>query len=87
MCSLPTYLFQSPSGKLDDKKPLIVEGEKPECHLTLSTYREWCKRFAAGLRKAGFKPGDRLLLFSGNTIFFSVVHMGTVSAIVQRRAR
>lgn len=79
VCSLPTYLFESPTAALNDK-PIIIDGEKPECFLTLKTYREWAKRFAAGLKKAGFQPGDRLLLFSGNALFFGVVQMGTIMA-------
>lgn len=79
VCSLPTYLFQSPWAPLDDK-PIVIEGERPEYFLTLKTYRDWSKRFAAGLKKAGFQQGDRLLLFSGNSLFFSVVQMGTVMA-------
>jgi long-subunit acyl-CoA synthetase (AMP-forming) len=63
-----------------DDKPLIIDGEQPEYYLTLHTYREWSKRLAVGLKEAGFKPGDRLLLFSGNTIFFSVVQFATIMA-------
>lgn len=78
-CSLPSYLFPSQVGSLGDT-PLIIDGERPDVYLTHTTYRDWAKRLAAGLRKAGFRPGDRLLLFSGNTIFFSVVQFGTIMA-------
>ena len=37
-------------------------------------------RLAAGLKKAGFQTGDRLLLFSPNTIFFTSVQYGTIMA-------
>lgn len=33
-----------------------------------------------GLRKAGLQPGDRVLLFSGNNLFFPVVFMGVIMA-------
>ncbi|PPJ53900.1 hypothetical protein CBER1_04615 [Cercospora berteroae] len=78
-CSLPTYLFKSPTAKLENK-PLVIEGAKPENYLTHNTYREWCMRFAAGLQKAGLQPGDRVMLFSGNTIFFTSVLFGTIMA-------
>ncbi|EGP91201.1 unnamed protein product [Zymoseptoria tritici ST99CH_1A5] len=78
-CSLPTYLFGSATAQLDDK-PVIIDGEQPEYNLSLHSYREWSKRLAVGLKRAGFKPGDRLLLFSGNTIFFSVVQFATIMA-------
>ncbi|THW63174.1 acetyl-CoA synthetase-like protein [Aureobasidium pullulans] len=78
--SLPTYVFGSPSAPLPET-PLLLDAEKSEkYHLSASDLREWCKRFAAGLQKAGLKPGDRVLLFSGNTLFFPVVFLGTIMA-------
>jgi len=76
---LSTYVFPKQTGPLGDK-PLIIDAERPEYHLTHTTYRDWCKRFAAGLVKNGFKPGDRLLLFSGNAIFFPVVFHAAIMA-------
>ena len=77
---LPSFVFKSPNGKLDDKKPILIDSDKPEYYLTHHTYREWSKRLATGLRKAGLKPGDRVLLYSGNSVFFPVVIQGTVMA-------
>lgn len=78
-CSLLDYLFTSSTAVLSGQ-PILLDADRPEYHLTLHTYREWSKRLAAGLRQRGFKPGDRLLLYSGNTIFFPVVMMGTIAA-------
>lgn len=78
--SLPTYVFGSPSAALPET-PLLIDAEQSEKYwLSTSTYRQWCQRFATGLRKAGLGPGDRVLLFSGNTLFFPVVFMGTIMA-------
>lgn len=33
-----------------------------------------------GMRKSGLKQGDRVLLFSGNDLFFPVVFMGIIMA-------
>ncbi|TKA80754.1 hypothetical protein B0A55_02694 [Friedmanniomyces simplex] len=77
--SLPSYLFTSPTAPLEDK-PLLIDAEYPEYYLTQHTYREWSKRFALGLQQAGFQPGDRLLLYSGNTVLFPVILMGTIMA-------
>jgi 4-coumarate--CoA ligase len=77
---LPTFLFGSPKGPLP-VTPLLMDARAPETHyLSLSTYRLWCQRVAAGLLKHGLKKGDRVLLFSGNTIFFPVVIVGTIMA-------
>ncbi|KAI9713980.1 MAG: hypothetical protein M1820_000710 [Bogoriella megaspora] len=79
--SLPTYLFGSPYDPLPDDRPVFLDAENPDkLFLTLNTYRLWSKRFAAGLQKAGLKPGERVLLFSGNTLFFPVVVQGIIMA-------
>ncbi len=77
--SLPSYLFKSPDEPLPNK-PLLIDAARPQYYHTHHSYREWCKRFAAGLVKSGFQPGERLLLYSGNTLFFPIVLHGTVMA-------
>lgn len=77
--SLPTYLFGAQDDTLEDK-PIILDAEKPSYYLSNQSYREWSKRLAAGLQARGFQDGDRLLLFSGNTIFFPTVLLGTIMA-------
>ena len=76
---VPSYVFGSQTEPLGDR-PLIIDADKPEYHLTKDALRLWCKRFALGLHNHGFQPGDRLLLFSGNTVFFPVVFLGTMMA-------
>lgn len=77
---LPTYLFGSPSAQLSDK-PLLLEAKNPDTQYhTAASLRLWCQRFAAGLRREGLQKGDRVLLFSGNTLFFPVVVIGTIMA-------
>ena len=77
--SLTSYVFKTPNAHLEDK-PLLIDAEKPEYYLSHHSYREWSKRLAAGLRKAGFQTGDRLLLYSGNNVFFPVILQGAVMA-------
>ena len=78
--SLPSFVFTSPTAPLPEK-PVFIDCKRPDTHyLTLHTFREWSKRVAAGLVAAGLKPGDRVLLFSGNSIFFPVVVMGVIMA-------
>lgn len=80
-CSLPTLLFGSATAQLDDSKPQYIDTEDPDNHyLTKHGYRELSKRLAAGLRQRGFEDGDRLLIYSGNNIYFPVVMMGTAMA-------
>ncbi|KAK6864124.1 AMP-binding enzyme [Apiospora arundinis] len=79
-CSLQKWLFGGSTGPLSDK-PIFIDPERPDTHhLSLQGYRQWAKRLALGLQKAGLKPGDRVLLFSGNNLFFPVVFMGILMA-------
>jgi 4-coumarate--CoA ligase len=81
--TLPTYLFGSPHVPLSNMsdKPLLMDARSPDHHwLSRRSYRLWSQRFAAGLQAAGLKKGDRVLLFSGNTIFVPIVLVGTIMA-------
>lgn len=79
-CTLPTFLFESPASPLPDK-PTLIDAERPDrYYLTYHKYRLWSQRFAAGLIAAGLRPGEPVLLYSGNTLFFPVVLLGVVMA-------
>ena len=78
--TLPSYVFDSPTADLAET-PLLLDADRAEKYwLSHSTFRLWCQRFAVGLVKAGLRPGDRVLLFSGNTLFFPVVFIGVIMA-------
>jgi 4-coumarate--CoA ligase len=78
--SLQKWVFGSSFAVLSDK-PQFIDPERPDTHfLTLSQYRLWSKRLAIGLTQAGLRPGDRVLLFSGNTLFTPTVFMGILMA-------
>lgn len=78
--SIQKWVFGSSFGSLSEK-PQFLDPERPETHfLTLADYRLWSKRLALGLIDAGLQPGDRVLLFSGNNLFFPVVFMGIIMA-------
>ncbi|KAJ5806640.1 uncharacterized protein N7503_004242 [Penicillium pulvis] len=78
---LASILFKSPTAPLSQTHKCFLEAARPETHyLTPHTYRLWSQRLAAGLIKSGLQTGDRVLLFSGNDLFFPVVLMGIVMA-------
>lgn len=78
--SLPTFIFDSPHGELP-KTPAYISAKEPDKYfLSVEDYRLYAKRFASGLRRSGLQPGERVLLFSGNTLFFSPVVMGVIMA-------
>ena len=79
-CSIQKWVFQSSFGDLPTK-PQFIDPDRPDTHfLSLSGYRLWSKRVAIGLQKAGLRPGDRVLLFSGNRLFTPVIFMGVLMA-------
>jgi 4-coumarate--CoA ligase len=78
--SLPTFIFDSPTADLP-KTPLYLSAKEPEKYcLSVHDYRLYAQRLASGLRRSGLQPGDRVLLFSGNTVFFPSVVMGVIMA-------
>jgi len=80
VCSLHKFLFKTETGPVPDKIA-FYDADRPDTHnLSHESFRLWSLRFAAGLRKAGLKPGDRVLLFSGNNLFFPIVLMGILMA-------
>lgn len=78
---LASLLFTSPDHPLSKTHHSFAEAARPDTHyFTTHDFRLWSQRFAAGLRKSGLQPGDRVLLFSGNDLFFPVVFMGVIMA-------
>jgi len=78
--SLQTWVFGSLHEPLRNDR-CFTDANRPDTHyLTFSTFRLWAKRVAVGLQRAGLRPGDRVLLFSGNNLFFPVVFMGILMA-------
>ncbi|WQF88676.1 Putative AMP-dependent synthetase/ligase domain, AMP-binding, AMP-binding enzyme domain, ANL [Colletotrichum destructivum] len=79
-CSLQTWIFGSSFDPLSDRKA-FYDADRPDTHyLTFSDYRTVAKQIAIGLKAAGLKPGDRVLLFSGNNLFFPVLFLGVLMA-------
>ncbi|KAK8162184.1 putative 4-coumarate-CoA ligase [Phyllosticta citrichinensis] len=80
LVDLPTHVFGGPSSPLPKNKSFI-DAERPErYYLSYEDFRLWSKRVALGFQRAGLRQGDRVLLYSGNSIFFPVVMMGVIMA-------
>ncbi|KAI1344806.1 AMP-binding enzyme [Xylariaceae sp. FL0016] len=78
--SLQKWVFDSSFDAIPDT-PQYIDPDRPDTHvLTKADYRLWSKRVALGLQRAGLKPGGRVLLFSGNTLFSPVIFMGILMA-------
>ena len=81
--SIVTYVLGpagAPLGK-HETELAYADAEKPDTlFLTWGSFRLWSQRFAAGLIAAGLKPGERVLTFTPNDVFYPVVYMGICMA-------
>ncbi|KAH8897472.1 AMP-binding enzyme [Thozetella sp. PMI_491] len=77
--SVQKWLFGSPSGPLPDS-PAFIDPDQPDRFLSLAGLRLWAKKIALGLRNQGLRPGDRVLCFSGNGIFYPACLLGIIMA-------
>ncbi|KFZ20019.1 hypothetical protein V502_03393 [Pseudogymnoascus sp. VKM F-4520 (FW-2644)] len=78
--SLHEWVFGSASDPIPHKVAFF-DAVRPNTHyLTVASWRQWSKRVAAGLKKAGLQPGDRVLVYSGNALFYPVIFMGIIMA-------
>lgn len=78
--SLHEWVFGSASDPIPHKVAFL-DATRPNSHyLTVALWRQWSKRVAAGLQKAGLQPGDRVLVYSGNALFYPVILMGIIMA-------
>ncbi|KAF2709871.1 4-coumarate-CoA ligase-like protein [Pleomassaria siparia CBS 279.74] len=78
--SLPSFVFDSPTADLP-KTPAFISAQNPEKHsLSIHQCRLYAQRLASGLQRSGLQPGDRVLVFSGNTLFFPSVVFGVIMA-------
>lgn len=77
---LHSLILGGPNDRLPNT-PAYVDRDNPnDLNITWAEYGLWSRRIAAGLRRAGLKQKDRVLIYSGNTIFFPVVFMGIILA-------
>ncbi|KIX04740.1 uncharacterized protein Z518_05610 [Rhinocladiella mackenziei CBS 650.93] len=76
--SLPSFIFGSDHGDVSHD-PAYIDCDSQET-LSFHDFREYSLKFAAGLRANGLQPSGRVLLFSGNDMYFPVIFMGVVMA-------
>jgi 4-coumarate--CoA ligase len=78
--SLPSLILAGSRTASTDAQAFVDAEEPEKLRLSWKEYALWSKRIARGLLDAGLKPGDRVLVYSGNNIFFPVVFMGVIMA-------
>lgn len=71
---LLTYVF--PEGSTPSTEPLWRDTKDPENSLSPAQALQWMKRLGVGLRKAGVKKGEVVMIFTPNHIFVPVAYLG-----------
>jgi 4-coumarate--CoA ligase len=74
-----SYVFSSGS-QASRESPQYYDAEKPSENFSLAEAELHVKQFARGLQKLGQRTGDRVLLYSGNRLFFPVVLWSVLAA-------
>lgn len=78
--SIQKWIFGSSFGPLPDRKAFIDADHPDTKFLSFEDYRLTAKQIAVGLQAAGLRHGDRVLVFSGNSIYFPAVFLGILMA-------
>ncbi|GIZ39934.1 hypothetical protein CKM354_000329600 [Cercospora kikuchii] len=83
-CEIPrvdllTFVFSS-GDVATRQRPQYFDADHPERHYSLSQGESHAKRVAKGLRDLGLQDDDKVLLYSGNNLFFPVLLWGVIGA-------
>lgn len=76
---IASYVFTSGTSA-SRLSPQYFDAERPSRNFSLSEAEVCVKQFGKGLQKNGLREGDRVLLYSGNDLFFPVVLWGVTAA-------
>lgn len=76
---LATFIFSSGSEE-DRSRPQYFDADRPERNFSLQQAEVLVRRLGKGLLNLGLKPGEKVLLYSGNSLYFPILFWATVAA-------
>ncbi|KIX09206.1 uncharacterized protein Z518_00285 [Rhinocladiella mackenziei CBS 650.93] len=76
---LATFIFSSGSKELRSR-PQYFDADRPERCFNLRQAEVLVKRLGKGLQDLGLKPDEKVLLYSGNSLYFPILFWGVVAA-------
>lgn len=76
---LITYVFSSGSVQ-SRSSPQYFDADRPEVSYSLNQAESLVRRVGKGLQNLGLKTNDKVLLYSGNSVYFPVLFWGTVAS-------
>ena len=77
---IPSFIFSCGTAK-SRQAPQYFDAENPTRCYSLNDAEVLVKRVAKGLQSLGLRPGEKVLLFSGNRLHFPVLLWGTIAAV------
>ncbi|KAH7072426.1 hypothetical protein FB567DRAFT_584119 [Paraphoma chrysanthemicola] len=76
---LLTFVFRA-KDKTIRSRPQYFDAFRPERHYSLIEGEDFAKRIGSGLQQLGLESDDKVLLFSGNNLFFPALLWGVIAA-------
>ncbi|VUC26745.1 unnamed protein product [Clonostachys rosea] len=75
---LPTYIFSN--SIKHRKEPQYFDADNPSVNFSLEQAQVWVKRWAKGIQDFGLKPNEKIMLFSGNSVYFPIMLWGVLAS-------
>ncbi|KAJ5897209.1 hypothetical protein N7504_007497 [Penicillium tannophilum] len=75
---LLSYIFDDPP--YDQNKPIYIDAKNPSRSISCNQARSKIRKLIAGLRAAGFRKGDCVLIHSFNDINYSILVLAIIGA-------
>jgi 4-coumarate--CoA ligase len=76
---IATFIFSSRDVQ-SRSQPQYFDADNPSRCFSLQQAEIIVKRFAKGLQDLGLKEEDKVLLYSGNNLYFPILFWGTVAS-------
>ena len=73
-CNILTHLF--PPDNEPPEQPIWIDSKNTGISLSAAQLKQWVKRLAFGLTKAGLKRSDVVLIYTPNHIFVPAAYLG-----------
>jgi acyl-CoA synthetase (AMP-forming)/AMP-acid ligase II len=75
---LPTYIFSN--SIKHRKEPQYFDADNPSVNFSLEQAQIWVKRWAKGIQDFGLEPNEKIMLFSGNSVYFPIMLWGVLAS-------
>lgn len=75
---LPSFIFSGTTHT--HSQPQYFDADNPAQNFSLEQAEQWVKRWAKGLNDFGIGPGDKVMLVSGNSLYFPILLWGVLAS-------